>query len=186
MYAYTKRKQAGISKVIMENFNVLFASTLSQREPDAIAWIKGNKDNPNLSGHISFYSTIRKGILVSVEVFGLPDEQNKAGFYGMHIHEIGDCEGAFENTGPHYNPEKVPHPEHAGDMPPLLSNHGYAWMAFYDQRFTIEEILGRSVIVHKQRDDFTTQPSGDSGEKIGCGVIYTSLPPANQPYRMAR
>lgn len=164
----------------MENFNVLFASTLSQREPDAVAWIKGDKDSPNLSGHVSFYRTIRRGILVSAEVFGLPDGENKSGFYGMHIHEHGDCRDEFAHTGTHYNPENVPHPQHAGDMPSLLSNHGYAWMAFYDHRFTIEEILGKSVIIHKQRDDFTTQPSGDSGEKIGCGVIYNHLEPAKR------
>lgn len=155
----------------MENFNVLFASILSQREPDAVAWIKGNEGNPNLSGQISFYRTLGNAILISVEMFGLPDKENLTGFYGMHIHEYGNCEDFFEKTGVHYNPENVPHPKHAGDMPPLLSDHGYAWMAFFDQRFTIEEIIDRSVVIHKQRDDFTTQPSGDSGEKIGCGVI---------------
>lgn len=155
----------------MENFNVLFASILSQREPDAVAWIKGNKENPNLSGQISFYRTLGNAILVAIEMFGLPDEENKTGFYGMHIHEYGNCRDDFEKTGGHYNPEKVAHPEHAGDLPSLISNHGYVWMAFYDQRLTIDEIIDKSVVIHKRRDDFTTQPSGDSGEKIGCGVI---------------
>lgn len=155
----------------MENFNVLFSSILSQREPDAVAWIKGNKDNPDLSGQIQFYRALRNGILICAEVFGLPDAENIAGFYAFHIHEYGNCEGNFEHTGNHYNPEKTEHPEHAGDMPPLLSNHGYVWMAFYDQRFTIEEVMGRSVVIHRQKDDFTTQPSGNAGEKIGCGVI---------------
>lgn len=178
--AYTKRKLIGLRLDYMENFNVLFASILSQREPDAVAWVKGNEKYPNLSGQLGFYRTLRNAILISVEIFGLPDEENITGFYGMHIHEYGNCKDAFEKTGVHYNPENVPHPEHAGDMPSLLSNHGYAWMAFFDQRLTIEEIIDRSVVIHKQRDDFTTQPSGDSGEKIGCGVI---MPFKRVPYR---
>ena len=53
----------------------------------------------------------------------------------------------------------------------MLSNHGYAWMAFWDARILLREIIGRSVVIHSQRDDFQTQPAGDAGEKIGCGVI---------------
>ena len=63
------------------------------------------------------------------------------------------------------------HPNHSGDMPPLLGNQGYAWMAFYDKRFTIPEIIGKSLIIHRMPDNFTTQPAGDSGERIACGVI---------------
>jgi Cu-Zn family superoxide dismutase len=44
-------------------------------------------------------------------------------------------------------------------------------MSFYDKRFSLQDILGRSVIIHNQPDDFTTQPSGNSGAMIGCGVI---------------
>ena len=56
-------------------------------------------------------------------------------------------------------------------MIPLLGNQGYAWTSFYDKRFAIDDIIGKSVVIHSRRDDFTTQPAGDSGEKIGCGVI---------------
>ena len=61
-------------------------------------------------------------------------------------------------------------------MLPLLGNEGYGWMAFYDKRFTIEEIMGRSVILHLQADDFTSQPAGNSGTRIGCGVIMPYAP----------
>ena len=155
----------------MENFNALYGAILHRNKPDAIAWIKGNKENERLSGEVCFYNTMRSGILISAELFGLPDWENNTGFYGMHIHEYGDCADNFQKTGNHYNPGNVKHPMHAGDLPSLLSNHGYAWMAFYDHRFSIQEILGKSVVIHGQRDDFTTQPSGDSGVKIGCGVI---------------
>ena len=89
----------------------------------------------------------------------------------MHIHENGDCTSPFDKTGNHYNPENTSHPNHSGDLPPLLSNKGYAWIAFWDNRFTISEIKGKSIVIHSMSDDFRSQPSGDSGEKIGCGVI---------------
>ncbi|MBT9777985.1 superoxide dismutase family protein, partial [Clostridium sp. MCC353] len=77
----------------------------------------------------------------------------------------------FAHTGEHYNPTNQPHPDHAGDLPPLLGNQGYAWTSFYDKRFTVDQIMGRAVIIHQKADDFTSQPSGNSGEKIACGVI---------------
>lgn len=141
--------------------------------PEAIAAIHGAPSNPLLYGTAIFHSTSTNGIIIQVEVFHLPDQQlpNTSGFFGMHIHEYGNCTPPFDQTGDHYNPFGQEHPNHAGDLPPLLSNNGYAWMAFFDSRFSIAEILGRSLIIHGGKDDFTTQPSGHSGEKIGCGVI---------------
>ena len=135
----------------------------------AYARIKGNVDNPMLWGLIGFYKTMYDGIFINIQINNLPP--NETGFYGMHIHEFGDCTPPFDKTGNHYNPNKTNHPNHAGDMPPLLSNNGYAWMAFYDTRFLINEIIGKSIVIHSMRDDFTSQPSGDSGNKIGCGII---------------
>lgn len=147
----------------------MFASALCKDEPVANAWINGNSDNPDLFGIVSFYSTSFGGVVINAEIYGLPD--NESNFYGMHIHEFGNCIPPFDKTGNHYNPYKTPHPEHAGDMPPLLGNNGYSWLAFYDKRISIDEIIGKSIVIHSMRDDFTSQPSGDSGTKIGCGVI---------------
>lgn len=77
----------------------------------------------------------------------------------------------FDKTGDHYNPTNEQHPQHAGDLIPLMGNQGYAWLAFYDKRLMIKDIIGRSIIIHKMPDDFMSQPSGNAGEKIGCGVI---------------
>lgn len=150
-----------------------FIQLLSYERPDAAAWTTGNTAYPRLSGLVKFYRTSYSGILVEAEVFNLPDidEQGSSDFYAMHIHDAGDCSDNFQNTGDHYNPEQVPHPNHAGDLLPLMGNQGYAWSAFYDKRFTLDEIIGRSVIIHSGRDDFSSQPSGNSGTKIGCGVI---------------
>lgn len=156
----------------MKNFytNKNYGSILSKKSPSAHAWIGGNKDYPNLNGLVNFYETSIGGILVSVEIYGMPTT-NPSGFHGMHIHEFGDCTIPFDKTGNHYNPTNSPHPNHIGDLPPLLNNSGYAYTTFYDTRFTIADLLGKSLIIHSNRDDFTSQPSGDSGVKIGCGVI---------------
>ena len=63
------------------------------------------------------------------------------------------------------------HPHHAGDLPPLMSVDGYAWSAFYDDVLELYNIVGRAVIIHRNPDDFTTQPSGNAGEMMACGVI---------------
>lgn len=150
-----------------------FYDILRKGEPAAIAWVGGNADNPRLSGAVRFYYTPYEGILVDAEVFGLPNinTPHSSDFYAMHIHENGDCTLPFDRTGEHYSKTAAFHPFHTGDMTPLLGNQGYAWTAFYDKRFTIPEIIGRSVVIHAMPDDFRTQPSGNSGTKIGCGVI---------------
>ncbi|MBQ4317365.1 MAG: superoxide dismutase family protein, partial [Clostridia bacterium] len=104
------------------------------------------------------------------DISGLPN--TSSGFFGFHIHEGNNCLGnKFENTGNHYNPNRLPHPLHAGDMPPLISCNGNAFLAFFTDRFSIDEIIGKTVVIHSNPDDFTTQPSGNAGTKIACGVI---------------
>lgn len=138
--------------------------------PDAVAAIKGGERAPDLRGDVKFYQKER-GVLVAACVTGLPKE-NPTGFFGFHIHEGNACAGAdFADTLSHWNPEKLPHPKHAGDLPPLLSCRGEANMTVLTDRFTVEEILGRTVVIHDRPDDFTTQPAGNAGRKIACGVI---------------
>ena len=148
-------------------------NTLKCSCPLAYSVICGNADNPRLNGKAFFYSTPYGGTLIEIEISGLPDVESEfpSAFYGMHIHETGNCTVPFDQTGEHYNPCDMPHPFHAGDMPVLLSSYGYSFMVFYTARFEISDIIGRSLIIHSQPDDFTTQPSGNSGVKIGCGVI---------------
>ena len=139
------------------------------KTPDALAIIHGNAINPMLEGTVSFYNTPNDGVIIQVEVFHLHD--NPSGFFGMHIHQYGNCDIPFDKTGNHFSKTETYHPNHTGDLPPLLSDNGYAWMVFYDSRFVSSDVIGKSIIIHSKRDDFTSQPSGDSGEKIGCGII---------------
>ncbi len=135
----------------------------------AIARIHGGKQQPQLSGIVRFFQSI-DGVIVEAEIIGLPETET--GFFAFHIHEGGSCTGEdFPNTGSHFNPKEEIHPNHAGDLPPLLGNHGKAYMKVLTDRFRIEEVIGRTVIIHDALDDFQTQPSGNAGAKIACGVI---------------
>lgn len=141
----------------------------------AMAEIRGSEAFPELRGSVQFRQTPR-GVLVRAEIMNLPTEENSGkGVFGFHIHEGNACRGTvndpFADAGGHYNPSGVLHPFHAGDLPPLFGNDGYAWMEVLTDRFELGEVLGRTVIIHRQPDDFISQPAGNSGMRIGCGVI---------------
>lgn len=131
--------------------------------PSAVANVKGSD---GVHGVVEFYDFGGDTIVVVV-IHNLPATEK--GFYGFHIHEIGQCDGDFSSAGGHYGGDA--HPMHKGDMPVLLSSSGDAFMVFLTDRFTVSEIIGKSVIVHHDPDDFTSQPAGDSGKRIVCGVI---------------
>ncbi len=157
-----------------------FARMVLTEKPAARASIRGDRAHWGLHGSASFYPT-PSGTLVVVEVFGLPGTGmaagGKNGIFGFHIHEGTSCSGdaadPFKNTGSHFNPADKAHPWHAGDMPPLFSNGGYAYLSFFTDRFTPSEIVGRTVVIHDMPDDFTSQPAGNAGKKIACGEIKT-------------
>ena len=144
--------------------------------PNAVALIQGDSENSRISGTVKFYQAVR-GVLVSADIVGLPSSEDvcRRGIFGFHIHGGGECTGnsddPFANAGVHYNPNDCPHPYHAGDMPPLFCAGGQAFMVFLTSSFTVSEIIGKTVIIHDSPDDFTTQPAGNAGRKIACGVI---------------
>lgn len=139
------------------------------KRPVAIARVRGNKDNADLTGTVRFFQ-YPGGILVEADVVGLP--ANSTGFHGFHIHDGESCKGAgFPASGSHLNITGAVHPRHAGDLPPLLSCNGRAYTAVMTDRFSLRDILGRTVVIHKNADDLVSQPAGNSGEKIACGVI---------------
>ena len=141
--------------------------------PKALAIIEVGNTYPDLFGIALFYETLTStGLLIEVEVYSLPPNSvDCPQFLGMHIHEKGDCSNNFANTGMHLNPNQKQHPCHLGDLPPLLNNNGYAYLCFYNGFLTLDDVLGHSLVIHKNRDDFTSQPAGNSGDKIACGVI---------------
>lgn len=153
-------------------------SSYTPNHPTAIARLKGGPNAPDLRGDVLFYQ-LDNGVYIKAYIVGIPMTNSKGEptrFHGFHIHERGDCfvgsqDNQFPNTGNHYNPNNLEHPFHAGDLPPILANDGIGILCFYTTSFTVRNIIERSIILHEGPDDFTSQPSGNSGSKIACGKI---------------
>lgn len=147
-----------------------------RRRANAVSFINGSEKYPNIYGRVLFYQ-LKNGVIVRAEIEGLPraNEECKNPIFAFHIHNGTECSGnetdAFYNAKGHFNPKNCSHPYHAGDMPPLFSVKGRAFSVFLTDRFTVSEILGKTIIIHRNADDFTIQPSGNAGEKMACGVI---------------
>ena len=160
--------------------NKMSISAILQRASHAQARVRGSQAYPRIRGRVDFYQT-DLGVLVAAEVDGLPIGTGACSnpVFGFHIHEgskcLGNAEDPFAEVGMHYNPGNCPHPYHAGDLPPLFGNDGYAVLICLTNRFTVEEIIGKTIIVHSAPDDFTTQPSGNAGDKIACGEIISGI-----------
>lgn len=157
--------------IIMEqsnNFNGVYANII------------GNKLAPELKGVMYLYPH-NDGTIVEIEVINMPMDNSHP--YALHIHEGDSCDNeTLESSKGHYNPTNQPHPMHSGDLPPLFSNKGYSYMSVFTNRFTPTEVIGRTVIIHSGSDDFKTQPSGNSGPKMACGVIVESKNTNNRYY----
>lgn len=145
------------------------------------AEIFGGPLAPQIRGRVEFLPAAG-GSWVQVEIWGLPDYQpawgteNPIGPHGFHIHERGDCQignpnDPFQAAGGHWNPYNQPHGNHAGDFPVLFSNNGYARMEFFTDKFYPSQVIGKAIIIHQNPDDYRTQPAGNAGKRLACGVI---------------
>jgi Cu-Zn family superoxide dismutase len=148
--------------------------------PSARATLAPTKGN-SAAGTATF---VQKGdrVQVTVNVTGLTPNQE----HGFHIHEKGDCSsGDGMSAGGHFNPLGKPHghpataDRHAGDLPALKADGaGSASMSIAVDTITIAEgprsVVGRGLIVHAQPDDYRTQPTGNAGARLACGVIQRS------------
>ena len=143
----------------------------------AQAQLSGAPGYPDLHGVATFYA-VDRGTLVVTEAWGLPHGAGpcESRVFALHIHEGESCTGnaqdPFADAGGHFNPNGCEHPHHAGDLPPLFgSSEGYAWGAVVTDRFNVQDVIGHTVIIHGGVDDFTSQPAGNAGARIACGVI---------------
>lgn len=150
--------------------------SIFNNKPVAVARVRGSNLYPQINGQVWFYQ-MKNSVLVVADVTGLPSgfEKCKSPIFAFHIHGGNSCTGdekdPFSNAGMHYNPHDCLHPYHAGDLPPLFSTNGYAFCAVLTDRFKIDEIIGKTIIIHSSIDDFASQPSGNAGVKIACGKI---------------
>lgn len=140
----------------------------------AVAHIKPFKEN-QIRGKVVF-KKVKEGVKITANIEGLSPGQ-----HGFHVHEFGDCSGDGAAAGAHFNPTHHQHggPEsadrHVGDLGNLVADEkGYAHYERIDKVISLEgedSIVGRSIIIHADPDDYKTQPAGASGVKIACGVI---------------
>ncbi|MEG0448685.1 MAG: superoxide dismutase family protein [Lysinibacillus sp.] len=123
-----------------------------------------------------------KGVLLTLDLKGLP-----AGTHGIHIHEVAKCEPPnFESAGAHFNPTKKQHGKlnpkgyHLGDLPNIeVGSDGIVELSFVAEGLTLKKGRGNTImdddgsalVIHQSQDDYLTDPSGNSGNRIACGVI---------------
>lgn len=136
---------------------------------------EGNKAR----GQLTFTPASGDKVQVKVQLSRLPH----AGEYGLHIHEIGDCSAPdAKSAGGHFNPLSKNHGDrkalerHAGDMGNVTADaSGGATATFDIEGVTLDSgtagIIGKSVVLHANADDLKSQPAGNSGARIACGVI---------------
>lgn len=146
----------------------------------------------SLEGTVTFTET-DEGLLVEYDLTGL-----ELGEHGFHVHENGDCGPGDDGTlggaaGGHFNPYDAPHGprdadrdgRHVGDLGNIESGAGgvtggVARGQFVDSFISLDgpsSIVGRAMMVHLKADDLASQPSGDAGDRIGCGQIEIAVPP---------
>ncbi len=133
----------------------------------------GNK----VSGTVTF-TPVADGVRVHAEITGLTP-----GKHGFHVHEFGDCSASDgSSAGGHFNPTNEPHAapnadhRHVGDMGNIEADaSGKAKLDYVDHHMSLSNdqtsVIGRAVIVHAKADDLKSQPSGDAGARVACGVI---------------
>ncbi|HXQ63660.1 MAG TPA: superoxide dismutase family protein [Steroidobacteraceae bacterium] len=145
--------------------------------PKAVATLEP-RSGSTVSGRVEFRQS-SSGVHLHVELAGLKPGSE----HGFHVHDKGDCSAPDAmSTGGHFNPAGAPHgraggaAHHAGDLPSLTADAAGKVRVDLDVAgLTLDpgptSIVGRSVVVHGDRDDFTTQPGGNSGARVACGVI---------------
>jgi superoxide dismutase, Cu-Zn family len=144
--------------------------------PTATAKLEATRGNA-ATGTVTF-SQQGDRVMVHARVEGLKPGQE----HGFHVHEKGDCSsGDGMSTGGHFNPTGKPHgpqdaDHHVGDLPALKADaNGRADARFHVTGVTVgsgvTDIVGKGLIVHAMPDDYRTQPTGNAGGRIACGVI---------------
>lgn len=168
-----------MSTVLLGSFVLSACASMSQPKPAAVAELKPTQGN-NARGTVSFTP---KGDMTMVEVHV---EGLTPGQHGFHVHEKGDCSAPdATSAGGHFNPTSKSHggplhaEHHAGDFGNLTADaSGKANMQMLIPASQISltkgaqnSVIGRAVIVHADPDDLQTQPTGNSGKRVACGVI---------------
>ena len=167
--------KAGLGLAALAAMALAGCQSMSDQPARASAGLAATKGN-KIEGEVTFEQVGDKVRVVAQVVRLKPNQE-----HGFHIHEVGDCSsGDGMSAKGHFNPFGKPHgrgPErHAGDLPALKADaKGRAKLTVDLDIVTLApgpaSIIGRAVIVHADPDDYTTQPTGNAGARIACGVI---------------
>lgn len=148
----------------------------------AIATLSGTKPDTTVEGTVRFAQE-GNGVRMDLQIT-VPKKANQS--VAVHIHEHGDCGDMGKHAGGHWNPTGENHGRwgsgafHSGDIGNIqLDGNGVGSMQLTSDRWSMggdakTDILGKTIIVHSGVDDYNSQPSGNSGERIGCGAIQRS------------
>ncbi len=144
--------------------------------PTAQAQVQA-RSGSQVNGTVSF-TPRADGVVVEARISGLTP-----GPHGFHVHEAGDCSAADASSAKgHFNPANHPHghhgkvERHAGDLPNMVADaNGNAIYRAEVRGMQVTSgaagIIGRSVVIHADPDDYQSQPAGNSGRRVGCGII---------------
>ncbi|MET3447692.1 MULTISPECIES: superoxide dismutase family protein [unclassified Ralstonia] len=140
------------------------------------------KSGSTVQGSVKLAQQGDNRVAMAVDISGLPAN----GMFGFHVHEKGDCSSPDGNSaGGHFNPTGQQHGDprqgahHAGDIPMLQSDaNGKAVGSIVLSGVTLSpgptSLVGHALIVHAGKDDYMTQPTGNSGGRVACGVIVAN------------
>lgn len=137
----------------------------------------GSISGSNASGTVTLRQLVDGSVDVSAELTGVPP-----GVHGFHIHEKGDCGDNGNAAGSHFNPTAAPHgapgaaAHHAGDWGNVAADaSGKVSARFNTRAITLKDgansAVGRAIVLHASPDDLTSQPAGNAGARIACGVV---------------
>ncbi len=147
--------------------------TASAEDATKAIAVLSSASGSKVTGTVTFTKS-GDGVQVVANVTGL-----SPGNHGFHVHEFGDCSAPdAASAGGHFNPTKDPHAghdadkRHMGDLGNIEADaSGKARLEITDKKMKLDSIIGKAVIVHEKADDLKTQPTGDAGGRVACGVI---------------
>lgn len=166
------KKSILLSIVIITSLSFINTTTNAQMAICKLNPTEGSK----VTGTVTFTKTA-DGVRIVADVEGL-----SKGKHGIHIHEFGDCSSKDgSSAGGHFNPHSKGHgapddaERHSGDMGNIeVDEDGKGRLEYVDKTITLsgsDSVVGKSVIVHANEDDLKTQPTGNAGGRLACGVI---------------
>ena len=167
-------RKTGLVIPIASALLMLVSAGASAQTKQLSADMKGQKND--ISGTVTLEAASSGTTLVKIDIQNVPE-----GVHAIHVHETGQCEGDFESAGGHYAAgmsHGIMHEDgkHPGDLPNVTAgSDGVVKVEFFSPDLKLDDQLmdqdGAAVILHESEDDYQSQPSGDAGGRIACGIL---------------